>query len=74
MDVRPRARRSVLVRAEPPDRQLARGLATTQVHLHADDRKLADKLRIALGEEGRGVRVERLVRRILVGRQQAVTA
>jgi hypothetical protein len=49
-------------------------LATTQVYLHVDDRKLADKLRTALGEKDEASEVERLVRRILAERQQAVTA
>ncbi len=42
--------------------------------LNVDDRKLADKLRTALGEKDEASEVERLVRRILAERQQAVTA
>jgi integrase/recombinase XerD len=47
-------------------------LATTEVYLHVDDTKLADKLRNALSADDGSSEVERLVRRILA--EQAVAA
>jgi site-specific recombinase XerD len=40
-------------------------LATTQVYLHVDDSKLADRLRDALSEKSEDPEVEQLVRRLL---------
>lgn len=49
-------------------------LATTQVYLHVNDEKLADKLRGALSEYGQESEVERLVRRVIAEQLRAEAA
>lgn len=49
-------------------------LATTQVYLHVDDSKLADRLRDALSDDEDVSEVERLIRRILAEQPRAVAA
>jgi site-specific recombinase XerD len=49
-------------------------LATTQVYLHVNDEKLADKLRDALSDYGEESEVERLVRRLIAEQLRAEAA
>jgi site-specific recombinase XerD len=46
-------------------------LATTEVYLHVDDSKLADRLRDALSEKSEDSEIEKLVRRLL--REELIT-